>query len=904
MDPYDKLRDTYRNVKLYTPPEIMTHFNTDNPFKNTDADDDNEFKTVTLDHNVKYDERFEGKFFKPSVSFNTVPKFVGYSCLNDEGVEFEGVQIPYSMDDFYDTEVDHSNPIQELKDSSYFNIPNKADHSRRSSPPPRLTAKDANTLASMFKIAQNGKIVRVDYPSRPSVANDSIIINNTTTGWLQKWESRKKQMDERCNEQDKYFSKPKFFFPPPEKVKTTLDGYTLVPKKQVKRELILKRKVGFPNTPRTIVVHISGRRHTWVALDWTLRKLIHDTDHLVVITNLPKYHSGTDISATSAIRRKHSRQNSDGSSSNRPLGLMRTKSAEVYSHSVLPPLSPVTNNSPTKDNNNNSTNNNKHNSYTEWCAGYSKELIEEKLNNIFHYISVILPKDKTIKITIEFVVENTRKAVIDATNIYTPDLFISSTLRWNRTSDLVRYKSKNLTDKLCTFFPTPTIIIPAKRMFEFEARLENEFQKPSKIIKNYSNKPNFHHSNTTSILPDNSISPATSVNRLNESENDLNTDNCDEDDDEIDADEEDLAQQLKEKATITDDNDDNKDKDSINETENSESRESTAGPCPCPGKYNEFVAMGAHLTKPNLKKRIHEFTKNHRNIVRENMDNIENDNNLSNSLKNVKKIDYLLKASYKFVNDIEQIDSKEASDEYDFAEFKKILTGQQARKSMAPRKSMLDVLGDYQSLAEETQKIRDKKKKAKAAKATKSKQSSQILQPNIGPVPKNLPRAPKNMKIPKASQSSPSHLPHIHIGEHHHANSADELGRSHQHYTLANRKSVSSSADTSKSSQIKFANTVKHTDGKNALGNSGRSKSVSPDRSGRFGTGWSDLKLTISNSSRHSNDDDKISIGSDKIKRMTSRESLKRHKSNDSSSSDKKNSSSGGGGWFSFFSRH
>lgn len=41
------------------------------------------------------------------------------------------------------------------------------------------------------------------------------------------------------------------------------------------------------NLGRTLLVYISGRRHTWVCLDYVIAKLLRDGDHLVVISRIP-----------------------------------------------------------------------------------------------------------------------------------------------------------------------------------------------------------------------------------------------------------------------------------------------------------------------------------------------------------------------------------------------------------------------------------------------------------------------------------------------------------------------------------------------------------------------------------------------------------------------------------------
>ncbi|CCH63075.1 hypothetical protein TBLA_0J00770 [Henningerozyma blattae CBS 6284] len=963
FDPYDQLRDTYRNVRLYVDldqreKDFTQLLDEEISLESTLLSKEKEqlknekIEKETLDNKPHYEKRFKNKLFKPSVSFNTVPTVMGYSSLNDEGVEFEGVQIPYTMEDFYDNE-GGDNPGY-MPENSYITS-SSSSHSRvrHSSPPPKLTLASVNALASMFKVAQNGKIVRVDYPSRPTISNDSIIINSTKKNWSIKWEQRKLQMEKRIQNKEKYFQDYQWFFPAPEKIPTTLDGYTPLPKAQRKREMILKKKVGFPNWPRTVCCHISGRRHTWVALDWTVTKFLQDTDHLVIITNVPKdrhfnsisSHHDKDHKDNKEIDRhihhthhsysdtnndEHSLASKDKESllSTRPVSLENMKFESTTSlHRTCTTVDSNLNNKTIKlplsigSNFNEKIQN--HEQFEEWCSGYSKGLIKQKLTNIFNYVITILPKDKDIKITIEFVVESTKKALIDATNIYTPDLFVTSTLRWERTSNLVHWKSKNLTDVLVTAFPVPTIIIPTKRMFEFESNLQEQFQlKYSKddgkcVSKNEKSKkalstpthPSLLHSNTAPIGNDIIIKKDRHLHPIiSKDSKKLEKEINKELDDQLKSDlEEELEDEIKSKKTI------NTSKD------NSSSTDSLDTYRPTPDQHNEMLSIKSELSQHSLKDKIHEFAKNHRINIRNKIEDLNNNKDLQSNEKNQKKIDLLLTASFQFIQDIENFNDNvdnetERDDTFDLKEFKRILTGEQDMHS-GPKKSMLDVLGNNYSS--------DVKRKSPLSPATANSNfntspsllsvtpsgtatptpfGSKVVEPYTQ-LPKNLPRAPKNMKIPRAHKTTSHTTTSIENDSSDHIDGDGSTHiRKHQHYTLSNRKSKTHESHTNP--QIKFADGVKHKDGKSGLGHAvngdNLSRSESPERNGKKSGAWNELKKSISNSSKtdvHNND--KISLTtSGKLKKKTSRDSLKKSISNDSSSSDKKSS---GGGWFSFW---
>lgn len=434
-DKAESVKNTYKRIRLF--PEIQDSENGDG-------------------------KRGSGKLlsrkFKPCVSFNTVPSYLGDSN-GDDGLDFPGVQIPaeYTMEEFYDDESGYmSNNAEYFLRNNYLTKRNEFG----GSPPPRNLANKAAALSSMFRIAQNGKIVRVDYPTTPTITNDAIIINRAQPGWNTAWLTKKAKIEDRVKNKQTHFKFPDIVFPQKQTSKTRIlsnDGYTPISKDERRRERVLREKVGFPNLPRTILCHISGRRHTWVALDWAVRVLAQDTDHIVVVANIPRF------STTSVSRGRY------GNRLGAPVGsgLYRSRSAE--------PLG--TPNAKTNDQS------------EEWSSGYSAQMVTDKLEDILTYIAVIVPKDIRIKVTVEIVVGRTKKIILDAMNVYTPDFCTSTTLRWQRTDNLVLWKAKNLTDVLCTKYPIPVFVIPVKRMYDFEASLQKDFTPSESLSVSPSNIP-------------------------------------------------------------------------------------------------------------------------------------------------------------------------------------------------------------------------------------------------------------------------------------------------------------------------------------------------------------------------------------------------------------------------------
>ncbi|QLQ78379.1 hypothetical protein HG537_0A06260 [Torulaspora globosa] len=382
------------------------------------------------------------KVFKPCVSFNTVPSYMDNKD-GDDGLDFPGVQMPpeYTMEEFYDDESGFSSSNAEYFLRNRY-IANGSSYG--GSPPPRNLGKG---LASMFRVAQNGKIVRVDYPTTPTIMNDAIVINRAQPGWQKLWYERKREIEKRLNDKQTHFRYPDIIFKQQQAPRLRFmseDGYTPLTKNERRKERILNERVGFPNTPRTILCHISGRRHTWVALDWTMRRLAQNTDHIVVLANIPRFANSSSGSGSSC-RHSQARKGRYNRRSSIPGDIKDLKDTEEY------------------DDND------------EWTSGYSADAISSKLEDLFDYIAVIVPKDITIRVTVEIVIGKTKKIILDAMNVYTPEFCTSTTLRWERTEKLVQWKSKNLSDVLCTKYPIPVFVIPVKRMYALEEELQKEF---------------------------------------------------------------------------------------------------------------------------------------------------------------------------------------------------------------------------------------------------------------------------------------------------------------------------------------------------------------------------------------------------------------------------------------------
>ncbi|EJT44423.1 YOR019W-like protein [Saccharomyces kudriavzevii IFO 1802] len=360
--------------------------------------------------------------FQPSVAFDTVPSTVGYSSIDDSREGFKGVPVPsyYAMDECYDNETDSFSPnLQYYLRDTFQSSPSlktrKGANSESNSFPvesSKLLKKNSD-IRKIFLISQNGKIVRRDYPSTPVITNEALMINRFEKNWKKLWRQRKSQINERLHDKKMWFTYPNIIFSQ-EHIKPLYRGDDAAPctKEQKRKYKIFQKKIGYPNNPKTILCYINGKKHTWVALDWTLCKIAQSLDHIVVITTLPRL-----------IFNKKKRLEDD----------------------------------------------------TEWASGYQKETINQKLSDIFEYILQLLKVVKiSVKVTLEIVIGKTKKTLVDAINVHTPDLLVFATLKHERNENIIVYKSKGLTDVFSVSFPIPMFVVPSKRMYSFELNLQRQ----------------------------------------------------------------------------------------------------------------------------------------------------------------------------------------------------------------------------------------------------------------------------------------------------------------------------------------------------------------------------------------------------------------------------------------------
>ncbi|SCV05608.1 LANO_0H11232g1_1 [Lachancea nothofagi CBS 11611] len=426
-------------------------------------------------------ESLEEKDYVPSVSFDTVPLLAGIACEeSDEEHDCDDHILEYTEDEYYNDET--------YAESSIY-----SDRNRGYSPPPG-SGNSMSLIDSRidgldgFHIGRDGKITRTDYPTRPTIVNEALVLNKVHKDWLSLWRQRKNLVESRLAAPTGRFVFPSILFPPEKNTRpNTFSGLTPLTKEERRKALIIGKKVGFPNSPRTIVCHISGKKHTWIGLDWLLKRYAQDVDHLVIIANIPK------MSNHKSRSRSRSRSAAPRSRSAAPA------SRHYRASGTLQRSFPSENEGEQSQQ--------KDERWLEWASGYDAGHIKRVLKNILVYVVSIMPRNRAVKVTVEIVIGKTKKILVDCMNVYFPDLIVLSSLRSKQTESMVKWKSRYLIDKACQTFPVPIVLVPVKQMMELESKVRDDLdeeikRKGKKRSESADEIPRLHHSKTAPDVMD------------------------------------------------------------------------------------------------------------------------------------------------------------------------------------------------------------------------------------------------------------------------------------------------------------------------------------------------------------------------------------------------------------------
>lgn len=182
---------------------------------------------------------------------------------------------------------------------------------------------------------------------------------------------------------------------------------------------------------RTLIVYITGRRHTWVALDYTIAKLLRHGDHVVVMSRVP-------LSCKNDIIKKST-----------------SPSSSRHSH--------------------HRAKNNK----------LDPSLFRNIARDIKRYVEFLISDSTVVKFTIDLVLaDSTNNVLKEAVSIYDPSTIISSTKPNLRFLRKATWGTSKITDRLVQNFELPIIVVPAFTLNEFEVTYFEKLVNQKRLISN------------------------------------------------------------------------------------------------------------------------------------------------------------------------------------------------------------------------------------------------------------------------------------------------------------------------------------------------------------------------------------------------------------------------------------
>lgn len=172
---------------------------------------------------------------------------------------------------------------------------------------------------------------------------------------------------------------------------------------------------------REIMCYISGRKHTWTAIDWCCNQFLEDGDSLVIVASI------------------------------RPQGRSLSRLTKKQYDSGTRLATSVGN-------------------ITENKIRNSPEWSQSTAENIMKYCLAVLNPRKIVKISVELCVGSSEEVLSDMFALYQPSLVVTGTKPANNPPTM-SWATKRLTDRLVSTLPVPMIVVPSKNMGMFESKL-------------------------------------------------------------------------------------------------------------------------------------------------------------------------------------------------------------------------------------------------------------------------------------------------------------------------------------------------------------------------------------------------------------------------------------------------
>lgn len=186
---------------------------------------------------------------------------------------------------------------------------------------------------------------------------------------------------------------------------------------------------------RVILIYISARKHTWVALDWIFNKFIEHGDRVVIVSSM----------SSNMTPRRRSFSYLSPAKKGTPEARFKNRSKPDYAIQIA--------------------------------------------QNIMKYVLQVIDLKKITKVTVELAVGDCKSVLKDMYKLYQPNLVCLGT-KPNQSvgAPLKSWTSSRLIDRLVKNFPLPVIVVPAMNMNEFEFDLQSKIKKDKTGIKSTPNE--------------------------------------------------------------------------------------------------------------------------------------------------------------------------------------------------------------------------------------------------------------------------------------------------------------------------------------------------------------------------------------------------------------------------------
>lgn len=200
---------------------------------------------------------------------------------------------------------------------------------------------------------------------------------------------------------------------------------------------------------RRVLVYISGRKHTWVALDWAVRRLLANGDTLVVVGAIT--HTPRRYQPKSSFHSRYLRARLPGVLPSRAF-LPHPDALSAISDSDSDDLLVRELEEAEKRN--------------------QPQHVMGVANDIMEYVFAILGPELVVRVAVELVVGDTKHVLQDMYSHHRPHMVVcSAKMRKHMQAPIKTWRLHRLTDRLVKNFPLPVMVVPAVNMGGFETHL-------------------------------------------------------------------------------------------------------------------------------------------------------------------------------------------------------------------------------------------------------------------------------------------------------------------------------------------------------------------------------------------------------------------------------------------------